>query len=571
MFDSNWYLGMKENLSSTQRILYKLILLLTSLPVLFSLPLDVIDIDSAQYAEIAREMATTGDFFTLVDNGRRYLDKPIFTFWATASSFKLFGINNIAFRLPAVFISLLSAYSIFQISLLIWGKERQAYLTSIFYLIAPGFFAMVVDPKIDVYLTAFLVFTYHFYYLGRKANPNYYYMMYLMMSLGFITKGPISVVIPAISIGGDILFRRDWALLRSMKLPTGLIVLFSFPAFWCVLLYKGFNSYGPTFFLWIQSFGRFYKDIYDIKFDPFYFYKSFLWAFFSGVLPLIVYISFHTYQYIRFIGWRELFRKVKNNEYRQMDFVVPFWVFLFLFLISFSRYPLPQYTYWVLPGAALFFGKILEESLFGSVVKRMRPSFLVAGLVYLAGFFILPSFVAEAGVLYYLFGVLGLILILLLAQRIPLEILVTVIGAVVFFSSICLFYYPILTGYQPSKEMGKLIRELEPNEPILYLFGISNSKRSFSFYSERYIRNLYDRGKLETLWSKKPERLVVLPSDKMDLLLEMAGPGYEIVPVLEKDSYKVATPGKDFINKETRPRAISKISLIWLKKTKGKS
>lgn len=571
MPNPNWYLRMKETLNTSERIFYRILLLLAALPVLFTLPLDVIDIDSSQYASISRELVLSGDFFTLFDNGRRYLDKPILTFWTIATSFSLFGISNIAFRIPAILLSLLSVYSIYRITILTGGKERQGYLASFAYLLAPGFYAMVVDPKIDVYLTAYLVFTYHFYYLGRKKNPNYFYLMYLMMSMGFITKGPISVVIPALSIGGDILFRRDWKLLLSMRVPTGILVLASLPAFWCVLLYKSFNSYGPSFFLWIQSFGRFYKEMYDVKFDPFYFYKSFSWAFFSGVVPMIIYIAFRTYNYIKSLGWKEILRKIRSNEYKNIDFVIPFWVFLFLFLISFSRFPLPQYTYWVLPGAALYFGKIAEESLFRSSVERLRPSFLIAGLVYLVGYFLIPVFVADVGIVYYVFGAIGILLILLLAQLIPLEVLVTLVGATLFFSSISLQFYPLLTSYQPAKEFGAKIKELEPNEPVVYTFWLSNSKRSYGFYAERNFRNVYDKDKLDRLWSEKPERLLILPSEKLSQLKEFAGSEYTIEPVLERESFKVATPTVAFLKKETRGLVTKKISLVWLKKIQGKS
>lgn len=557
---------MKETINSSEKIFYRLLLLLGSLPILFTLPLDVIDIDSSQYAGIAREMVVSGDFFTLIDNGRRYLDKPILTFWTIASSFSIFGIGNIGFRIPALILSFLSVYSIYRITILVWGNERQAYLASIFYLILPGFYAMIVDPKIDVYLTAYLVFTYHFYYLGRKENPNYYYLMYLMMSLGFITKGPISVVIPALSIGGDILFRRDWKLLLSMKIPLGILVLFSFPLFWSFLLYQNFNSYGPSFFLWIQSFGRFYKEMYDVKFDPFYFYKSFSWAFFSGILPLIFYIGYKAFTYIKSLGTKEILRKIKANEYRSVDFVIPFWVFLFLFLISFSRYPLPQYTYWVLPGAALFFGMVAENSLFGSSVQRLRPSFLVAGIVYFVAFFLAPSFVLDAGILYYVFGAIALVFIAVSAQLLPLEILVPVVGAVLFFSSISLQYYPLLTTYQPSKEFGAKIQELEPNEKTIYTYWLSNSKRSYSFYSERQFRNVYDSEKLNGLFATKKERLFIVPSDKLAELKQMAGDGYKMEPVLERESFKVATPTVSFLKKETRSLVTQKISLVWLKK-----
>ena len=63
-----------------KRILYFLVLIASIAPILFTLPFDVIDIDSAQYAEIVREMVTNNEYFFLRDNGKQYLDKPILTF-----------------------------------------------------------------------------------------------------------------------------------------------------------------------------------------------------------------------------------------------------------------------------------------------------------------------------------------------------------------------------------------------------------------------------------------------------------------------------------------------------------
>ena len=81
-----------------RKILYFLILVVAIIPVIMTLPFDVIDIDSAQYAEIAREMVTNNEYFFLRDIGKQSLHKPKLTFWSIAVSFKLFGITKYTFR-----------------------------------------------------------------------------------------------------------------------------------------------------------------------------------------------------------------------------------------------------------------------------------------------------------------------------------------------------------------------------------------------------------------------------------------------------------------------------------------
>ncbi|EMF97913.1 hypothetical protein LEP1GSC123_4084 [Leptospira borgpetersenii str. 200701203] len=82
------------------RVLFVL-LIVSVLPLILTLPLDVIDIDSSQYAEISREMVEGGNPFFIRDNGRKYLDKPILTFWKISLSFScsVIKISRFVFRL----------------------------------------------------------------------------------------------------------------------------------------------------------------------------------------------------------------------------------------------------------------------------------------------------------------------------------------------------------------------------------------------------------------------------------------------------------------------------------------
>ncbi|MDQ7082466.1 MAG: phospholipid carrier-dependent glycosyltransferase [Aquificota bacterium] len=55
--------------------------------------------NEAFYAYGAREMLRTGDFITPVYNGEIRLNKPPMTYWITALSFMIFGVNELALRL----------------------------------------------------------------------------------------------------------------------------------------------------------------------------------------------------------------------------------------------------------------------------------------------------------------------------------------------------------------------------------------------------------------------------------------------------------------------------------------
>src|SRR5271154_6502620 len=47
--------------------------------------------DEGRYAEIPREMVTSGDWVTPRLNDIKYFEKPALQYWATAAAFKVFG------------------------------------------------------------------------------------------------------------------------------------------------------------------------------------------------------------------------------------------------------------------------------------------------------------------------------------------------------------------------------------------------------------------------------------------------------------------------------------------------
>ncbi len=76
---------------------------------LYLLPLGTRDLlvpDETRYAEIPREMITSGDWVAPHLNGLRYFEKPPLGYWINAGAILLFGENNFAVRLPSALIEL---------------------------------------------------------------------------------------------------------------------------------------------------------------------------------------------------------------------------------------------------------------------------------------------------------------------------------------------------------------------------------------------------------------------------------------------------------------------------------
>src|SRR6266536_4069113 len=65
--------------------------------------------DEGRYAEIAREIAATGDWLTPRLNGLKYFEKPPLQYWLTAGAFDAFGVGNATARAPTVASTLVAA------------------------------------------------------------------------------------------------------------------------------------------------------------------------------------------------------------------------------------------------------------------------------------------------------------------------------------------------------------------------------------------------------------------------------------------------------------------------------
>ncbi len=538
-----------------------------------TLNFDAIDIDSAQYASIAREMVENGDFLRLKDNGKHYIDKPVLTFWSIGLSYLIFGVNNFAFRLPGFLITLFAAFSLSRITHLRTGNREQSLLAALLYLTAPGLFAMVLDPKIDVYLTAYLIFTHHAYYLGVKKNRIWFYWMYAFIGLGFITKGPISAVIPAISIGGDILFRRDWKRLGEMKIPVGVLIAAAPPLLWSYVLFLDFSWYGPHFFLVIQSFGRFYMTMYDQKFDPAFFISNFSWAFGTFLLPLAYVCLTRLRAFFRpgiRGAFRDLLSGIKENRFKEGDFVPAFWLFVTLFLISFSRYQLPQYIYWMIPGAVLFTAPHLHRLYIQETPTRtLRILTLVVPIVILLLMIAVPIVSIDFAPM-YLFVFLPFLILPLLVRRIPVGIVLPVATAAAFSLVVTISVYPELLRFQPARAIGAEVQRLEPNQNTVMIFGLPSSKRSYGHYARRFTRWVLSPQAMDKMVREDGSRLVLIPEPHYHLFtMQILGKDLDAEILGRYPAYKVATPSEKFFRKHSRPSLAKDILLVRVTLKKG--
>ncbi|MBK9104117.1 MAG: hypothetical protein IPL92_05995 [Saprospiraceae bacterium] len=70
-----------------------------------NLGIDIMEIDAAQYAAIAREMSASGNYLQVYLRGQDYLDKPPLLFWISSLGITILGNTSLAYKiLPVIFL-----------------------------------------------------------------------------------------------------------------------------------------------------------------------------------------------------------------------------------------------------------------------------------------------------------------------------------------------------------------------------------------------------------------------------------------------------------------------------------
>ena len=308
--------------------------------------------DEARYAEIAREMVSTGDWLAPHLNGVLYFEKPPLQYWISALSIECFGPNDWAPRIPLVI----------AIGLCIWSSRKITQLInpssgswpSLALLSSLMGFTMSQILTLDALFTSFLMMSLAFFLeseAGGKAGSRLPLMaVWAFLGLAFLTKGPVALVLFAgllfcyglIYIGGlsSLQFVRKVVKWEGVLLFIAIV----FPWFWKInQVYPG-HSY---FFFIYENFIRYTtheharqgSDIWII--DKSYFLLFLL----AGLIPWTRFTLVGLWEMKPTLISRKPLSVDDPDHLRRLLFVFSLWVLVFF---SLSGSKLPPYIYPVL-------------------------------------------------------------------------------------------------------------------------------------------------------------------------------------------------------------------------------
>lgn len=228
-------------MSSTQNKIIKTLLWIVAAMFLLRLVSlgfsPMLDTTEARYSEIGRIMFETGNWLTpMFDYGVPFWGKPPLSFWATAASFHLFGVNDFAARFPHLLFMLGTAVLIYFFVRRWRGKTEAAIATAVlatlpvFLWLAGG---VMTDPALTLVATLSMI---SFYNAIQTKNKWQGYLFFIGLGLGLLAKGPLVFVIVGMPIFFFVLLKNKWKeMWQALPWVGGILLMLAISAPWYYL------------------------------------------------------------------------------------------------------------------------------------------------------------------------------------------------------------------------------------------------------------------------------------------------------------------------------------------------
>ena len=557
---------MINNKESANQIYLNYIIVSIVIYILGSLFIPLIEIDSVQYGNICREMLQNKSFLQIYDQGKDYLDKPPFLFWASSMSMYLFGMNDFAFRLPSILMAVVAIYSTYKFTLLYYQKEI-ATLSALVLATSQAMFLITHDVRADTMLMCWVILAI-WKFASWLQNKNWVSLIIAFSSVGFgmMTKGPIALMVPIFSFVPHLIIHKQYKLLFRWEYLVGLAIIIILLLPMDIGLYQQYDlhpekvMYGKTgtsglrFFYWTQSFGRITgESIWHENDSIFFLFENLLWGFLPWTLFFIIGLIFELSQLIK-----NKFKITSSHEW----ITVPGFLITYLALGS-SRYQLPHYIYVVLPFISIITAKCINDTVISkgnnqifskiiSIINSIVFAIILVLLVYLL-FVPFNSNKVLITCLLILAAVIFTLILLYNDNRIPKILHFALFSILTTNLFLNLFFYPKLLEYQLGNKVSKYIIDKKINKNDFYLYKKTNL-RSLDFYSNYSFKTIEDFKNL-----KKGDFILIENKNVSDSILIKFNK-IESIP-----SFHVSMLTGEFINPATRDSALDYFYILQKK------
>ena len=466
--------------------------------------------DENFYVESSRNMVQSGDYLTPVYHDKKRFAKPIFYYWIVSVSYKVFGISLDSARLTSAFFSCLTIGLLYLIAKRLF--EGRVALYSI--LILPATFLHYQISRwatTDIVMNFFILLT--LYYFVRLYQNNFECerdscLLYISMALGFMTKGPVAVLIPSLAGMVFILVTRRKKFFSKLIIGRGVAIVFLINIPWFAVMYYLHGEEFRNHIVGAEIEGRL---VHNTPFS-FYYFGVLLryhlpWSLFF-IVPLLQQFGIQSPSSLS-NGWKHYFGQIFGNikiqfnklmtQEHESTLLCYIWILVCLILFVLVRTEHSRYMLPAAPAMAILVAKIFANIKNESVLEYKIPLLLTSLIFFLAA--ILSSLLLYALNLTYVTP-LNFWLIPFLFVAVGAYILKSIrneqFGNLVFVISFSLvFVFSFLSGdvlSHASRSPMKLFSERILSEKIfdhIAIYGLGNQRAKLGVLTGRKVLTVF--------------------------------------------------------------------------------
>ncbi len=528
----------------------------------WALSTEIIGTDGTLYASIAKQIVQTNNYNFLYVNGEDWLDKPHVPFWLAAISFKVFGVNAFAYKLPNFLFFLVGCLYVYMLCKQFLNKNIAQFSTLIFAT-SLHVFICNTDVRAEIFLATFTIAAfYHAYCNLTKKWSLHLIACALYTALAIMTKGIFTIIPIFIGLFFYFLVNKQFKEFVKAKwyVLLLLITVFIIPELYS--LYTQFdvhpekvvfgkkNVSGLKFFFWDSQIGRFFNTgPITGDGDKLFFVHTFLWAFLPWSL-VFVYSIFKT--------------KTIVNKNAALLKSLGFSMLISFLMFSLSKFQLPHYIVILFPFCSIWLGVFLQDEFnkITSFITHISTWLLLVTSIVLTTYLNL-NFSFLGWMIYALIWVVVLFVCLLkvhtsktinwMAKNV---LLISVLSVMVFGLA-----YTKIMQYQAGMVLGKYQSKNFATEKA---FAYRTVDYNFSFYGNQIPKSVNN---ISVALINQKKILLYFPIKEINGITKDS---FSVQQIITAPNFSISMLEKEFIDVQTRKKMVDSFCLAWVERINKK-
>jgi 4-amino-4-deoxy-L-arabinose transferase-like glycosyltransferase len=322
----------------------------------------LIGADEPRYAQVAREMLDRHDWITPTLAGRPWLEKPPLYYWQAMAVYSIFGVSDVAARVPCAIDATLLVVAVYLFFLRFRrGVEIDAALITASSAGVIGFSrAASMDMALASTFSIGMLAWWGWCESGKKI---YLALFYFFMAIGTLAKGPVAPFLAGVIVVAFLAVTKQWRrIIETLWLP-GVLLFCAVALPW----YIAMQARNPQFFrefILEHNLARFSTDLYHHR-EPFWYYIP---VTAMALMPWIVFVVAAFFRAVR--GWwaKRNAGSTESDLASQLSLFACCWLVVPVVFFSISQSKLPGYILPAVPAGAVLLADYLRE-----LFNRERP------------------------------------------------------------------------------------------------------------------------------------------------------------------------------------------------------